>query len=91
MEAILEFLFTLVIEIVNAMKFKKAKTRTRAITVIFVLLVGILTAVPSGGAVGFFFQGNMVGAVVMGVIALTFIAFGAIIIVRGHKTNWEKY
>ena len=91
MLSILEFLFTLAIEIANAMKFKKAKTRTRAMTVIFVLFFGLVTAVPSTGAIEFLRQGEVIGAAVMGVIALAAAAVGLVIVIRGHKNNWKKY
>ena len=60
-------------------------------TVIFVLFFGMLTAVPTFGAVSLFQEGNILGTIIIGVIALGFTVVGAIVIIRGHKTNWKNY
>ena len=90
MEAILELLFTIALEIVDTMNFKKYKMRTRVISGIMVLFFGIVSSVPAVGAVSFFKEGNTVGAIVMGIITLAFVVAGIIIVIRGHKTGWEK-
>ena len=91
MEAIIEILFTLAAEIVKGAKFKRPKTRTRAMTVIFVLFFGMVTAVSTFGAVSLFQEGNTSGSIITGVFALACAVVGAIVIIRGHKSNWKNY
>lgn len=91
MEAILELLFTLLVESVNAIEFKNLKTRPRVLTVIFALLFGILSGSAVWGAVALFRQGSTAGTVILGCFCLAFTVVGLIITVRGHKTGWKKY
>lgn len=91
MEAILELLFTLLAESVNAIEFKNPKTRTCVLTAIFALFFGTLSGSAAWGAAALFRQGSMAGTVILGCFCLAFIVAGLIVIVRGHKTDWRKY
>ena len=91
MEAILEIIFTLAAEIVGSMRFRNPQTRTKAMMAIFIAFFGILSVSTGGGAIALFREGSTTGAIIVGVIALAFAVVGAIVVTRGHKTDWNKY
>jgi len=89
MADILELLLSVTVEIVSAVKFKNPRVRRWIITVIFALLGGTVFGTCAWGAVTLLREGSIAGAIVMSVIALAVAIVALIIIIRGHKRNWE--
>ena len=70
---------------------KNPKKRKWALTSFYSVLVLGVTALPAFSTVVFGKEGNVTGAIVMGVIAGALLAVGGFFIVLGHRQNWKKH
>lgn len=91
MEDILEFFATLVTEMFSGAKYKNPRTSTWLLTVWSSVLAVALIWFTVWHAVALFRQESIVGTIVLSVIAFVEFVVALIVIVRGHRKNWERF
>ena len=91
MDDFLELLLTILSEVLSNMKYKDPRKRTWVMTGFFSLLSLLLEGFMVWTAVDFYKDGNMAGAITFTVIAIGVLTAALIIIIRGHRRNWDHY
>lgn len=90
MEDILELVFTITAEIVDVVKFKNPKTRTWVMTILHGLCFAIVTGTAAVGAIALYKQDNLLGVSVVGGLAVAALIVAVIVLVKGHRSNWQR-
>ena len=90
MEAVLELLFTIAETIIDLIPFKTRKSRTWAMTALYLLLFVLVESVPIVGVVELYQQGSVAGTIVMVMFSAGIAIAAMVVLIRGHKRNWER-
>ena len=91
LDGIVEILLTIFVDVLSDMKYKRPATRTWVMSGFFTVLGLAMVGFCVWGAVSLFCQGSMIGMAVLAVITVATAVVFCVVVIRGHKRNWDRY